>query len=587
MNFNPFAAGTPDPRQADVAASRIIEVEAHGLTIDMLVDQLAVQGTDPRAIERARMVAGDSGQRLDTVMLRLGLVSERQLAEAAATLLGTAVVTADRYPAALPECASLMTQRFLRAARALPLAEADGVLTIAMADPLDDFTPAAIAAATGRAIHIEIAVPVELEAAMNRLMPEADEANAGDDDAAPLEDDAERLKDLASEAPVIRLVNQIIARAVETGASDIHVEPFEDALRVRYRYDGVLQEAENPPARLAAAIVSRIKIMARLDIAERRLPQDGRVRLAVRGQDVDFRVSTVTSMHGESVVLRVLDRSAVAFDWNRLGLAPAVVGRLERSLALPNGIVLVTGPTGSGKTTTLYTALMALNSVSRKVITIEDPVEYQLRGINQIQVRPQIGLTFANLLRTILRQDPDVIMVGEIRDLETAQIAVQAALTGHLVLSTLHTNSAAATITRLRDMGLEDYLITAVLRGVLAQRLVRRLCLTCRKSAEAPAAVIERFGLDRAAPGQPITLWHPAGCPECRNTGFRGRLAIAEFLTPDDEVERLIFSRADHNDIERAAVAAGMVPLFRAGVAAALEGVTTIEEVVRGIQADA
>jgi general secretion pathway protein E len=326
--------------------------------------------------------------------------------------------------------------------------------------------------------------------------------------------------------------------------------------------------------------------MARLDIAERRLPQDGRIRLAVRGQDVDFRVSTVASMHGETVVLRVLDRGAVQFDWDRLGLAPAVIERLRASLQLPNGIVLVTGPTGSGKTTTLYTGLLALNAVTRKVITIEDPVEYQLRGINQIQVRPQIGLTFANLLRTILRQDPDVIMVGEIRDLETARIAVQAALTGHLVLSTLHTNSAAATVTRLRDMGLEDYLVTAVLRGVLAQRLVRRLCLSCRRAAPAPDPLVRRFGLDGAGGGT-VILWHPVGCPACRGTGFRGRIAIAEFLAPNEDVERLIFSRADHNEIERAAIAGGMVPMFRAGLQAALEGVTTIEEVVRGIQADA
>ena len=587
MNFSPFlsaATRRSEPGQPPIGAPPPTPL---GLTVDLLVDGLIAKGTDPRAIERARLVAGDSGQRLDTVMLRLGLVSERQLAETAAGLLATTVVSSDRYPAALPECAAMMTPRFLRSARCLPLTDIDGELTIAVADPIDSFTPLAVAAATGRQVRVQVAVPVELEAAMTRLLPETDSPDAADADAAPLEDDAERLKDLASEAPVIRLVNQIISRAVETGASDIHVEPFEDALRVRYRYDGVLQETENPPVRLAAAIVSRIKIMARLDIAERRLPQDGRIRLAVRGQDVDFRVSTVASMHGETVVLRVLDRSAVTFAWDRLGLAPAVVGRLEKSLALPNGIVLVTGPTGSGKTTTLYTGLLALNAVTRKVITIEDPVEYQLRGINQIQVRPQIGLTFANLLRTILRQDPDVIMVGEIRDLETAQIAVQAALTGHLVLSTLHTNSAAATITRLRDMGLEDYLITAVLRGVLAQRLVRRLCLTCRRPTEAPQAVVDRFNLDRAANGKPITLWHPVGCPDCRNTGFRGRLAIAEFLTPDDEVERLIFSRADHNDIERAAVAGGMVPLFRAGLAAALEGTTTIEEVVRGIQADA
>ncbi len=341
-----------------------------------------------------------------------------------------------------------------------------------------------------------------MEAAFARLYPEdgpADPAEPMDGAGEESEEDADRLKDLASEAPVIRLVNQIIARAVETQASDIHIEPFEDRLRVRYRNDGVLGEADSPPAHLTAAIVSRLKIMARLDIAERRLPQDGRIKLAVRGHEVDFRVSTIPSLHGETVVLRVLDRSAVVFDYATLGLPAAVVAKLEAAFELPNGIVLVTGPTGSGKTTTLYTGLTGLNAVTRKVVTVEDPIEYQLAGINQIQVKPQIGLTFATLLRSILRQDPDVIMVGEIRDLETAQIAVQAALTGHLVLSTLHTNSAAETITRLRDMGLEDYLLTAVLRGVLAQRLVRRLCEQCRRPAPAHAEMVRRFRLDRRA----------------------------------------------------------------------------------------
>jgi general secretion pathway protein E len=464
------------------------------------------------------------------------------------------------------------------------------LLVVAAADPLDPFTPAAISAATGMAVLLEVAVPIEIEAAFDRLYRDAatdEAAGSGHEGDQPLEEDAERLKDLASEAPVIRLVNQIIARAVETQASDIHIEPFEDRLRVRYRYDGVLQEAESPAARLTPAITSRIKIMARLDIAERRLPQDGRIKLAVRGQEVDFRVSTIPSLWGETVVMRVLDRTAVAFDYAKLGLPPGVIGQFSEALNLPNGIVLVTGPTGSGKTTTLYSGLLSLNSVTRKVVTVEDPIEYQLRGINQIQVKPQIGLNFATLLRSILRQDPDVIMVGEIRDLETAQIAVQAALTGHLVLSTLHTNSAAATITRLRDMGLEDYLLTAVLRGVLAQRLVRRLCTACRREEAAPPAMVQRFGLDRRTAARPIRLWHPVGCPACRNTGYRGRLAIAEFLHPSAEIERLIFAHSDHADIERAAQAAGMASMFDAGLDAALEGVTTVEEVMRSIRSDA
>ncbi len=548
---------------------------------------LVQRGCDLRAVERGRRVAAESGQRLESVLLQLGLVSERDIAAAFAALLQVAVVTSARYPDSLPEAAAAIAPRFLRGARALPLAVEHGVLVVALADPLDRFAADAIAAATGLPVRIEVAVPIELEAALDRLCPAEDAAAArGDGEAAgdPLEEDAERLKDLASEAPVIRLVNQIIARAVETQASDIHIEPFEDALRVRYRYDGVLHEAESQPPRLAAAITSRIKIMARLDIAERRLPQDGRIRLAVRGQDVDFRVSTVASMYGETVVLRVLDRSTVVFDFARLGLAGSVVERLTQALQLPNGIVLVTGPTGSGKTTTLYTGLLSLNSVSRKVVTVEDPIEYQLRGINQIQVKPQIGLTFASLLRSLLRQDPDVIMVGEIRDLETAQIAVQAALTGHLVLSTLHTNSAAASITRLRDMGLEDYLMTAVLRGVLAQRLLRRLCPDCRRPAAAPPALIERFGLP--CPDGPPLLWHAVGCPLCRGTGYRGRQAIAEFLEPNDEIARLVFARTDHVAIERAAVAAGMTTMFQAGLAAALAGTTTIEEVARSIRAE-
>jgi general secretion pathway protein E len=557
--------------------------------VELLASILIRQGQcDAQTIDRGRRVAVESGQRLDLVLLQLGLVTERGLAEAYASLLGVQLAGPARYPEA-PLFPERLSPRFLRTARALPVAVDEDGLVLAVIDALDEFTPQAVAAATGLAVRREIAVPIELEAAFGRLYPDGDaaEASATGDTGEALEEDAERLKDLASEAPVIRLVNQLIGRAVETHASDIHIEPFEDRLRVRYRYDGVLHEADSPSARLAPAIISRVKIMAKLDIAERRLPQDGRIKLAVRGTEIDFRVSTTPTLYGEKVVLRVLDRSSVVFDYEKLGLPPDVVSAWSKCLELPNGILLVTGPTGSGKTTTLYTGLTNINAVSRNIVTVEDPIEYQLQGINQTQIKPQIGLNFAAMLRSILRQDPDVIMVGEIRDLETAQIAVQAALTGHLVLSTLHTNSAAATITRLRDLGLEDYLLTAVLRGVLAQRLVRRLCDACKRETLAPPELIARFGLQERARSGPIRLWHPVGCAHCRSTGYRGRQAIAEFLEPNPAIEHLIFSKADQNEIERAAVAHGMKTMFQAGLDAALAGTTTIEEVVRSIRAEA
>jgi general secretion pathway protein E len=550
---------------------------------------------DRRTLDRARRVASETGGRLDQVLTQLGLMSDRGLAEALAELIAAPVVVASDYPDR-PLFHDRLKAKFLRRARALPIAATDDRATLAMADPLDVFTRDAVAAALGRPVAIAVAIPVELEAALDRLYAELAESGDAEEmldevlpDAEPAEEDAERLKDLASEAPVIRLVNQLIARAVETRASDVHLEPFPDRLRVRYRYDGVLHEIEPPPARLQAAVISRIKIMARLDIAERRLPQDGRIKLTVRGHEIDFRVSTIPSLHGETVVLRVLDRTAVEFDYTKLGLPVDIRQGVERALELPNGMVLVTGPTGSGKTTTLYTGLLRLNTVARKIVTVEDPIEYQLTGINQIQVKPQIGLNFANLLRSILRQDPDVIMIGEIRDLETAQIAVQAALTGHLVLSTLHTNSAASTMTRLRDMGLEDYLMTATLKAVLAQRLVRRLCPLCKTAEPAPAALIERFGLERLAAGKAITLYHhhPIGCPECRGTGFRGRRAIAELLVPNRAIDQLIFDGADDAAIERTAVEQGMRPIFDSGLLAVLEGDTTIEEVVRCIRSEA
>src|SRR6266851_4661131 len=546
---------------------------------------------DQRTLDRARRVAGETGGRFDQVLTQLGLVSEKRLAEALALLLDAPLVGTGDYPEA-PLFADRLKAKFLRKARALPIAAtADGVV-LAMSDPLDEFAREATAAALDQPVKVAVAIPIELEAAFDRLYAEAEnrgdaaeplEAAAGDVE--PAEEDVERLKDLASEAPVIRLVNQLIARAVETRASDVHIEPFADRLRVRYRYDGVLHEVDSPPGPLQAAVISRIKIMSRLDIAERRLPQDGRIRLTVRGHEIDLRVSTVPSLYGESVVLRVLDRTAVELDYAKLGFAVDTEQGLRRALDLPNGMVLVTGPTGSGKTTTLYTGLLQLNSVARKIVTVEDPIEYQLAGINQIQVKPQIGLNFATLLRSILRQDPDVIMIGEIRDFETAEIAVQAALTGHLVLSTVHTNSAALTVTRLRDMGLEDYLLSATLKGVLAQRLVRRLCEKCKTlqnaAAGLPAALIGRLERAQLTQGAPTTLYRPGGCPECRGTGFRGRLAIGELLVPNPTIDRLIFARADHTEIERAAIDGGMRPILDSGLLKVVEGETTLDEVLR------
>jgi general secretion pathway protein E len=580
----PYGAGMADLRP--VSEEPVVKK----LSVAALCAALVDRGQcDEKTMDRAKRVAEESGQRVDRVLTQLGLVSEQALADALAELLDLEIVGSDHYPEE-PLFADRLKAKFLRKAKAVPLAERDGMALLAMSDPLDRFTRDAIAMALDCPVKVLVALPIELEAALERLYPEQNTALAAavetmdGDMQRPDGEDTERLKDLASEAPVIRLVNQMIARAVETQASDIHIEPFDDKLRVRYRYDGVLHEADPPPPQLQAAIISRIKIMGHLDIAERRLPQDGRLRLAVRGQDIDFRVSTVPSLHGETVVLRILDRNAVAFDYVSLGLPDQVSKGLSRALKQPNGMLLVTGPTGSGKTTTLYAGLLQLNSVARKVVTVEDPIEYQLAGINQIQVKPQIGLTFATLLRSILRQDPDVVMIGEIRDLETAQIAVQASLTGHLVLSTLHTNSAAATVTRLRDMGLEDYLLTATVKGVLAQRLVRRLCPQCKRPIEAPAEMIERFHLDRRASNSPIFVHQAVGCAACRGTGYRGRLAIAEFLVPDERIERLIFSHADHDEIELAAIAAGMVPMFDAGLDVALAGETTIKEVMRAIR---
>jgi general secretion pathway protein E len=385
---------------------------------------------------------------------------------------------------------------------------------------------------------------------------------------------------LASDAPVVRAVNSLIARASEAQASDIHIEPTESAIKVRFRVDGALRDEETLPAHLKSALVSRIKVMSGLNIAERRLPQDGRLRLAVRGQEIDFRVATSPTIHGEAVVLRILDRSNLALEFDKLGFDEELLVRYRRVLAQPHGILLVTGPTGSGKTTTLYASLATLNTSERKILTIEDPIEYRLAGINQVQVKPQIGLDFAAALRSFLRQDPDVMMVGEIRDLETAQVAIQSALTGHMILSTLHTNTAASSVTRLLDMGVEPFLITSTLNAVLAQRLVRRLCPQCRTATVLSREAIASLGLDPATMDG-MKFYKPHGCDACSNTGFRGRIALFELLEMDEEISRLILVRAEAREVQRAAVDAGMRLMLADGIAKAQAGLTTVEEILR------
>jgi general secretion pathway protein E len=545
---------------------------------------IAAGKLDKSGLDRAVRLANGRGENLSNVLAKLGLVNERDLAAALAAQLNAPLVEPVHLPNTPLDIAQL-SPKFLKQKRILPLAKTDDGYVLAMADPLDAYALDAFKLATGETPVICVAEPSLIERAIDRLYGERLGGAVGSSAALEAEEaediDVERLKDLASEAPVIQLVNSLISRAVEARASDIHIEPFENEFRVRYRVDGVLQDSTALPDRLRSAVISRIKIMARLDIAERRLPQDGRVKIIVRGKSIDLRISTLPIMHGESVVMRVLDRDSVELDFNTLGVRDPARARLDEILAEPNGIFLVTGPTGSGKTTTLYAALCAINSSEKKVLTVEDPIEYQLDGVNQVQVRPGIGLNFASVLRSMLRQDPDIIMVGEIRDGETARIAAQAALTGHLVLSTLHTNDAASAVTRLIDMGVEDYLLTSTLTGIAAQRLVRQLCQHCREPYTAMAEIVEQFGLRQHRPAGDITLYRARGCEVCNGRGYLGRTVVVEALKMTDRLRALVLRAAEAKELQRAAIEEGMRTMFEDGVTKALDGITTLEEVMR------
>ena len=520
------------------------------------------------------------------LLVKMGMLSERDLAEAMAEFYSVPLLEKAQFPDA-PIIEEDLPAKYLRHNLILPLSITDTRLEVAVADPSSESIKTALRLSTGKDIVFHVAVASEIHEALELLygqgrsqMDQIIEGSAADEQQTKPEDIAQ-LKDMASEAPVIRLVNLIIQRAVELRASDIHIEPFVKQMKVRYRVDGILREAESPPVQLYAAVISRIKIMANLDIAERRLPQDGRIRTKLQGIETDLRVSTVPTLFGESLVLRLLYKENQSFDFDLLGFEQQQLEHLQNLLALPHGILLVTGPTGSGKTTTLYAALNVLNEPTRKILTVEDPVEYQLEGINQIQVKPQIGLTFANALRSLVRQDPDVILIGEMRDRETAEIAVQSALTGHLVLSTLHTNDAASSITRLQDMGIAGYLVNSVLNGVLAQRLVRKLCSHCKQPYKVPVEMIRETGLDKLIDNNNAVLFRSQGCDQCNGTGYVGRTALLEILSISDSIRQLVLSHADAHEINQAAINAGMRSLYQDGLIKALAGVTSLEEVMR------
>ncbi len=540
--------------------------------------------SDSDLAKAKRMQKTAQDESLPQLLIKLGLCSDADIAESFANSSGLPRVATSQYPPQSP-LTDTVSQRFLKQYHVVGLHADDALLEVAVMDPEDEYLLHALKLATGKQIKPHVGQLSEIDAALELQYGEGKSQMDRLVDGLTVEEegneDLEHLKDLASEAPIIKMVNFILQKAVENRASDVHIEPFEQSLKVRLRIDGVLQDIDSPPVASTAAVLSRIKIMAKLNIAERRLPQDGRIKLQMIGKELDLRVSTIPTLHGESVVIRLLDKENAVLDFETLGFIGQQAEKFMEVLAQPHGIMLITGPTGSGKSTSLYAALKQLNTSERKIITVEDPVEYQLEGINQIQAKPQIGLTFASALRSIVRQDPDVIMIGEMRDLETAKIAVQSALTGHLVLSTLHTNDAAAGITRLQDMGLEEYLLSSTINGILAQRLVRRLCPHCKQAHPASEILIEEMKLRRWQPEGDILLYKPVGCSACGGIGYKGRQAIIEFLTMSDAIRKQIMKHEEANVIQQQAIAEGMQTMYEDGVGKALRGITTLEEVLR------
>jgi general secretion pathway protein E/type IV pilus assembly protein PilB len=532
---------------------------------------------------------GDAGDVVQSAVEK-GFVDERVALEALAEEAGLEFVDLRETEVDLSALEGF-PQRLIYRQSLFPIRIQNGSIVVATPDPLDLYPLDEASAATGKSIIPVVAQRAEIGRLMKRHLGVGSETVEGlmaavseDDDVELLEEletDGSELSEMAQEASVVRLVNEILLEAIETRASDIHLESQATGLEVRYRIDGILHRQPTPPEinRFQAAIISRLKIMARLNIAEKRLPQDGRIKLRVHGREVDIRLSVIPMIHGEGLVMRVLDKSAMVFDLEKLGMSPEIYSTFSKLIELPHGIILVTGPTGSGKTTTLYSSLLQIRSESTKIITTEDPVEYQLDGINQIQVHSKIGFTFAASLRSILRHDPDIVLVGEIRDLETAENAIQASLTGHLVFSTLHTNDASGAFTRLSDMGVEPFLVAGTVEGVMAQRLLRRLCVHCKEAYEPRRDEIPNdFPWDRAGE---MTWYRAVGCRECRQLGYSGRMGIYELLVTNDSIREMAQNRASSWDIRKAAVETGMRTLRMDAWDKVIAGTTSIDEVLR------
>jgi type II secretion system protein E len=525
-------------------------------------------------------------RRLGDVLVGLGFISEDEMLGALSSQLGLEYLKFTEFPKTIPNI-PYPTVKFMKQYKFVPIGAEDNVLKVAVSDPLNEYVVDTLQFFSKKSVEMFLSSENDIMEAieqyfgsnvqMTSIMEGMREEEAETEEIDELQEDVHHLRDMAFEAPIVKLVNMLITRAVEGRTSDIHIEPFENSVKVRYRIDGALTQVESLPKRIQPAVISRIKIMSRLNIAERRLPQDGRIKLRVSGRDIDLRVSSIPTIYGESIVMRILDRGTALIVLDYLGFPDNILEKYKNLITTPYGMLLVTGPTGSGKTTTLYASLNKINSDDKKIITVEDPIEYQIDGINQIPIKPQIGLTFANGLRHIVRQDPDVIMVGEIRDIETAEIAIHSALTGHLVFSTLHTNDAPGAVTRLLDMGIEGFLVSSSLIGVLAQRLVRVICPVCKEVYTPPQDIIDKIDY---LP-QDFKAYHGKGCEACRGTGYRGRTGIFELMVINSEIRKLILESASSDVIRQMAVSKGMQVLRDNGWQKVREGITTIEEVLR------